>query len=103
MTKLTLPFLLVALAASAPAAPVPDEANAPALHFPTKVGAKWVYERNSPVLETAVVAVVEQVGREHVVSRAGADGNPQQYAKVVVSPVGLRQDRDVATGQPADV
>jgi hypothetical protein len=85
------------------AAPVPEEAKAPALYFPTRVGAKWVYERNRSVLESAVVAAVEQVGREHVVSRAGDDGNPQQYAKVVVSPAGLRQDRDVATGQLADV
>jgi hypothetical protein len=39
MTKLTLPLLLIALAglaATGPAAPIPDEARAPVLYFPAR-------------------------------------------------------------------
>ncbi|MBN9517406.1 hypothetical protein J0H58_02630 [bacterium] len=71
MTKLFLPFLLIALAASAAAAPVPDEAKAPVLFFPT-TPVTWVYEchgvGNEPVREEVrtVVSVKDQGGTKHV-------------------------------------
>jgi hypothetical protein len=43
MTKSTLAIVLAALAATAPAAPVPDDAKAPVLFFPT-TPVTWVYE-----------------------------------------------------------
>ncbi|HEX4607413.1 MAG TPA: hypothetical protein VH092_04330 [Urbifossiella sp.] len=43
MTKFALPVLLIILTAVAAAAPVPDDAKAPVLFFPTKVGASWTY------------------------------------------------------------
>lgn len=43
MTKLTLPFLLIALAASAPAAPVAPPPREVLPYYPTTVGAKRVY------------------------------------------------------------
>ncbi|MBN9520682.1 hypothetical protein J0H58_19550 [bacterium] len=71
MTKFPLPFLLIALAGSAPAAPVPDEAKAPVMFFPT-TPVTWVYEchgaGNEPVREVvrAVTAVTEQGGAKVV-------------------------------------
>ena len=70
MTKLTLPFLLIAVAASAAAAPVPDEAKAPVMFFPT-TPVTWVYEYRlgnelvSEVAET-VIAVTDQDGMKVV-------------------------------------
>ena len=65
---------------SAPAAPVPKGAGAAPVYFPTAVGAKWVYERDGRGDETVVV-----------------------YAKVVVSPAGLRQDRPGPDGSDVAV
>jgi hypothetical protein len=85
------------------ATPIPEDAKAPALYFPTTVGARWVYERAGGASETVVVAEVKTAGREQVVSRGGADGTTTLYAKVVVSSAGLRQEQDVFTGRPGTV
>lgn len=98
-----LTAVAAAVACPVVAAPIPDEAKAPGLYFPTRVGAKWVYDRAVGVPETAVVSGVEWVGRELVVSRAGADGTQTTYTKMVVTPAGLRQDHDVLSGLPGAV
>ncbi|MBN9517068.1 hypothetical protein J0H58_00890 [bacterium] len=103
MTPRLLTASFLAVACPVTAAPIPADAKAPPLYFPTVVGAKWVYERGLGASETVVVASVEKVGNDMVISRAGADGTTIVYAKVVVSPAGLRQDRDVTTGQLGEV
>ncbi|VTT99162.1 unnamed protein product [Gemmataceae bacterium] len=88
---------------SAPAAPVPKGAGAAPVYFPTAVGAKWVYERDGRGDETVVVAAVEKDGDALVVAREGTNGNATVYAKVVVSPAGLRQDRTGPDGSDVAV
>jgi hypothetical protein len=93
--------LLLALAllgAPATAAPVPKVKGSP-YHFPTTVGAKWVYETPDGGLESAVVSAVEKDGDDLVVSREGVDGTRTAYTKVVVSLDGLRQEREFTGGK----
>ena len=67
MTRLTLPLLLIPLAALAAAAPVPDEAKAPVLYHATKVGTKWVYRHGDEEV-TKTVTGVEARGAATVVT-----------------------------------
>ncbi|HEX4612481.1 MAG TPA: hypothetical protein VH092_30085 [Urbifossiella sp.] len=101
--RVLIALVLTTLAASALAAPVPEDAKAPLLFYPTKVGTKWVYEHVNGITEPVVVAAIKNSGRELVVSRAGEDGNESRYTKVIVSSAGLRQEQDARTGQPAAV
>ncbi len=75
MTKLTLPFLLVALAASAPAAPVPSEANAPMMFSPTTRGSAWEYESGDAVLKWVVTDVTPAGKSTRVTVRRGETGH----------------------------
>jgi hypothetical protein len=86
MTRRTVCLLL--LAASAVAAPLPPVKRKP-LYFPTKVGATWVYERPGRDDESAVDSV-EEVKGELIVSRKGLGENATVYARMVVTPEGLR-------------
>lgn len=80
------------------AAPVPKVKGSP-YHFPTTVGAKWVYETPDGGLESAVVSAVEKDGDDLIVSREGVDGTRTAYTKTVVSPDGLRQEREFTGGK----
>ncbi|MBN9517837.1 hypothetical protein J0H58_04835 [bacterium] len=89
MTKLTLPFLLIALAASAPAAPVPDEAKAPVLFFPT-TPVTWVYECwgvrwTTPSEVTEVIVSVKGVNGEKVVALGSVYGGKAQPSNSMVT------------------
>jgi hypothetical protein len=107
MNKLT-PFLLIslaALAASAPAAPIPDVLKEPVLYFPTKVGAKWTYThsyKNQPDHETVdgVVAVEEGADGAKVVTigRLAAKGGLGPNWWMVVSSRGLFWDGRLENG-----
>jgi hypothetical protein len=71
-------FALVAVAvvlSLAPAAPVPKGADMPVLYFPTKVGAKWVYDEEKEEKVYIVTAVEKRDGSNVVsVGRVGSDG-----------------------------
>ncbi|MBN9523214.1 hypothetical protein J0H58_32650 [bacterium] len=86
---IAVPTALVLMAALAVAAPVPDEAKAPALFFPTTVGAKWTYRY--PVGDvTRVVTMVERKGGAHIVSVGQVDdGQVRPQEKLEVSAKGL--------------
>lgn len=99
MTARLLATVLLAVACPVAAAPIPEDAKAPILYFPTTMGTKWVYDHARGDSETAVVARVETVGREQVVRRDG----PMTYTPMVVSSAGLRQEQDVFSGQPGTV
>lgn len=80
-------FVVLVLAASAVATPVPKEPDV-VMYYPTTPGAKWVYERAGGVEEA--VAGVEKEKGELVVSRKG---DQSAYLKVFVSAEGLRQHK----------
>jgi hypothetical protein len=98
MTKLALPVLLIALsalAATAPAAPVPDAAKGPVLFFPTTKGTRWVYRLPNGSLErqevTRVITGVEWVGKEArvTVSTLADDGRALPLHTLRVSADGV--------------
>lgn len=95
---LRVPLALALLCLPAAAAPVPKVKGTP-FYFPTTVGARWVYETPGGELETAVVSAVEKDGDDLIVSREGADGTRTAYTKMVVSPDGLRQEREFTGGK----
>ncbi|QDU20564.1 TapB family protein [Urbifossiella limnaea] len=99
MTPRLLTVAFLAAACPVAAAPIPEAAKEQPLYFPTTVGAKWVYERAGVEQEPVRVVSVEKSGKEVVVSRAGADGTAWRYAKVFVSPAGLRESRLTPTGK----
>jgi hypothetical protein len=77
MPKVTLPLLLIALAAlaaTAPAAPIPDDAKGPVLYFPTARGAAWEYESGDTVLTWVVTDVATAGGKTRVSVRRGETG-----------------------------
>lgn len=100
MTKLILPFLLIALAAlaaTAPAAPIPDVMKEPVLFFPT-TPVTWVYEfwgvRWDYCTEvTEVILSVKDVNGEKVVALGSVhDGKARSSNRMVsVSGRGLVQ------------
>lgn len=92
-------YAITLLALPAVAAPVPKALQAVPLYFPTTVGAKWVYETPNGQIETAVVSAVEKDGDDLIVSREGADGTRTAYTKVILSPDGLRQEREATGGK----
>jgi hypothetical protein len=99
LARVIVVFGLAQFGVTAVAAPVPKAVHAVPLYFPTTVGAKWVYETPNGQIETAVVSAVEKDGDDLIVSREGADGTRTAYAKVIVSPDGLRQEREATGGK----
>jgi len=92
-----VPRLICALIASTlmlppvVAAPrLPDHPSAPPLYYPTRVGAKWVYQ-NGLAEYAQVVAKVEREDKMLTVTTAilNAQGEPRPNEKVAVSPDGL--------------
>jgi hypothetical protein len=81
------------------AAPVPKDAGKNPLYFPTTAGARWVYEDSFGGEESVEVADVEKDGDKLIVARRGFDGNNTDYAKMIVTADGLRQERELADGK----
>jgi hypothetical protein len=85
--------LVTLLLAVAPAAPVPQTKKGPP-YFPTKVGAKWVYQWSYPEGAHDVTLVVTGVDEKDgaavvAVGRLEAAGTVAPYEKVAVSEKGL--------------
>jgi hypothetical protein len=88
-----LSFALVAVAVVltlAPAAPVPKGADKPTLYFPTKVGAKWVYDEEEGE-KVYIVTAVEKRDESTVVTVGwvGSDGKTVPKESWAVSDRGL--------------
>jgi hypothetical protein len=81
------------------AAPVPKDAGKNPLYFPTAVGTKWVYEDDGGGEESVEVSAVDKDGDNLVVTRRGFDGNETDYAKMIVTADGLRQERERTDGK----
>jgi hypothetical protein len=99
---------VAALAGLAPSAPVPKTADKPPPYFPTKAGARWVYERDDhdgrgPSEDVRVVTRVARDGDTLIASvgLVNADGAVGgEYERVFVSPGGL--SRTYRPGKAAD-
>jgi hypothetical protein len=84
-------FAITFVLPAAVAAPrLPDHQSAPGLYFPTRVGAKWVYQ-NGLAEYAEVVTEVEREEKTLIVTTAIVDnqGDPRSNVKVAVSTDGL--------------
>jgi hypothetical protein len=95
VTKFILPFLLIALAASAPAAPVAPPPREVKVYFPTTVGTKWVFQWNGgkwkgkEVVEVVTAAEPGTGGAVVVTVGRHEGGRTSPARKYEVSPRGL--------------
>lgn len=93
MNKLTLPFLLIALAAlaaTAPAAPIPDELKTPVLHA-TKVGTKWVYTYGEEERTEVVTAASTKAGVTTISIEVWSKGEKTSSGQLAVSAAGVAE------------
>jgi hypothetical protein len=92
---LVVPVALTALLTVAHAVPVPEGATLKGpVYFPTKVGAKWVYDEDGTEKIFAVVKVEEgRLWKTVYTERCLPDGNVR-YQTMRVSPYGLVQLRE---------
>src|SRR4029453_776509 len=91
MTRLVISVPALALLLSlAAAAPVPKGAEKAPLYFPTKVGAKWVYDDDGHKYTMVVTDVEARDGRMVVTTGlVGSDGRTTHFESVAVSGRGL--------------
>lgn len=102
-----LTSVFVLTAAFAPAAPVPEDAKAVPLHWPTAVGTRLVYLRGerAPQQEETweVTSVADRDGGKLVTTeyvRAGGARSPHQTALVTAAGVSLLKDNGTAYDPP---